>query len=781
MKVAGTPVAHDSALAHATGTARFADDLPDPPGLLHAALVLSPVARGTLHGVALAGARDAGALAGARDAGALAGARDTGAAPPGVVLLTAADIPGANDISPSGRSVEPLFAETEIRHHGQPIALVLAPTRDAALRAAAAAQPDITPLPALIEAEAALAQKSYLMPPQVIARGDAAAALATAPLTAQGDFRAGGQEHFYLESQVALAVPGEDGEIAITSSTQHPTEVQHIVGRVLGMEFNRVPVACRRMGGGFGGKESNASWIAAAAALGARVTGRPVKLRLARRADMAATGKRHPFLYRWQAGFDDTGRILALDATLAADGGHSLDLTPGVVFRAATHALNCYDVPDVRITALALRTDTVSHTAFRGFGGPQGVLLMEDVIRAVARATGLTPETVRERNFVGAPNDAVTPYGQAMEGDLIRRVWAECLADAEWEKRRGEIAAFNAAHPFIRRGLGSFALAFGISFGIRHLNQAGALVHVYTDGSIRLNHGGTEMGQGLNVKVAQVVAEVFGVPLERVRITATSTAEVPNTAPTAASTGSDLNGWAAHAAASTIRARMAEVAAALWEVPADSIAFADNRVHVARPGDNRAMEFGDLAHRCWIERVSLSATGFYRTPDIHWDPVAMRGEPFFYFSYGAAVAEVAVDIMTGEHRVLRVDLTQDCGRSLNPAIDRGQIEGAFVQGQGWLTCEELFWDAEGRQRTLGPSTYKIPGSRDAPPDFRVRLLRDAPARQDTIFRSKAVGEPPLMLATAVWNALRDATGVERLDLPATPERVLMALRAKAGR
>lgn len=747
----GAPVPHDSALAHCTGAARFVDDLPEPPGLLHAALVLSPVAHGTLGAIA---------------------------ASPGVLVVTAADIPGANDVSPSGKGDEPLFATGTIRHHGQPIAMVLAETRDAALRAAAAVRAEIAPLPPLLDLDEAIARQSFLMPPQVIARGDAAAAIAESPLTASGEFRAGGQEHFYLESQIALAVPGEDGEIAVTSSTQHPTEVQHIAGRVLGLDYNRIPVTCRRMGGGFGGKESNASWVAAVAALGARITGRPVKLRLPRKADMAATGKRHPFLYRWRAGFDGAGRILALEATLAADGGHSLDLTPGVVFRSLTHALNCYDVPAVRLTGLALRTNSVSHTAFRGFGGPQGVLLMEDVIRGVTRATGLSPEVVRERNFAGAPNDAITPYGQALEGDLIRRAWAECRADAGIEARRAEIAAFNASHPFLRRGLGSFALAFGISFGIRHLNQAGALVHVYTDGSVRLNHGGTEMGQGLNVKVAQVVAETFGVPLDRVRITATSTAEVPNTAPTAASTGSDLNGWAAHNAALTIRGRMAEVAAALWEVAAEDIAFAEGRVFVARPGDNRAMSFADLAHKCWLERVSLSATGFYRTPDIHWDPAAMKGEPFFYFSYGASFAEVVVDTLTGEHRVLRADLVQDCGRSLNPAIDRGQIEGAFVQGQGWLTCEELFWDAQGRQRTLGPSTYKIPGSRDAPPDFRVRLLAAAPARQATIFRSKAVGEPPLMLATAVWNALIDATGVARLDLPATPERVLMALRAK---
>ncbi|MBR0682715.1 xanthine dehydrogenase molybdopterin binding subunit [Roseomonas eburnea] len=754
----GAPIPHDSALAHATGAARFADDLAEPPGLLHGALVLSPVAHGLLAALDTATAR----------------------ALPGVVaVLTAADIPGANDVSPSGKGGETLFAERTVEHHGQPIALVLAETRDAALRAAAALEPAIAPLPALLDAEEALAHQAYLMPPQVIARGDAEHALDAAPLRAEGSFRSGGQEHFYLESQIAVATPGEDGEIAITSSTQHPTEVQHIAARVLGCDFNRIPVTCRRMGGGFGGKESNASWVAAAAAFGAQATGRPVKLRLARKADMAATGKRHPFLFRWRAGFDADGRILALDATLAADGGHSLDLTPGVVFRAITHALNCYDVPAVKLTALALRTNTVSHTAFRGFGGPQGVLLMEDVIRGVARATGHTPEEVRERNFAGAPNGGETPYGQALEGDLIRRVWAECRADAGWEARRQEIAAFNAAHPYLRRGLGSFVLAFGISFGVRHLNQAGALVHVYADGSIRLNHGGTEMGQGLNIKVAQVVAETFGVPLHRVRITATSTAEVPNTAPTAASTGSDLNGWAAHLAAGTIRGRMAGVAAALWEVPVEAIVFAGNRVFVDRPGDNRAMEFGELAHRCWIERVSLSATGFYRTPDIHWDAQAMRGEPFFYFSYGASVVEVVVDTLTGEHRVLRADLVQDAGRSLNPAVDRGQIEGAFVQGLGWLTCEELHWDEQGRQRTLGPSTYKIPGSRDVPPAFKVRLLSAAPARADTIFRSKAVGEPPLMLATAVWNALKDATGVERLDLPATPERVLMALAAKA--
>jgi len=745
----GAALLQDSALKHCTGEARFLDDLPESPGTLHAALALSPVAHGVLAPLDLAPAR----------------------AVPGVVAaLGPRDIPGRNDISPSGLAVEVLFAEGKVEHWGQPLAVIVATTRDAAIAGAAALRPSIEALPPVLSVEAALEAKALLMPPQVIERGDWQAALEAAPVKLEGEFRCGGQEHFYLEGQIALAIPGEDGDIALHSSTQHPTEVQHIAARVLGYDYNRITVQCRRMGGGFGGKESNASWVAAVAALAARATGRPVKLRLARKADMAATGKRHPFLYRWRAGCDAEGRLLALDATLAADGGHSLDLSGGVIFRAVTHALNAYDVPALRVTGLACKTNTVSNTAFRGFGGPQGALLMEDVLFAAARATGRPVDDLRERNFAGRPNGTETPYGQALEGDLIRRVWAEAKQGTDWERRRAEVDAFNASHPTLRRGLGGFALAFGISFGITAMNQAGALVHVYTDGSIRLNHGGTEMGQGLFIKVAQVVAEVFGVEVERIRITATSTAEVPNTAPTAASTGSDLNGWAAHAAASAIRGRMAEAAAALWGVPADEVAFAEGSVRAG----NHAMEFGELAQHCWAQRISLSATGFYKTPDIHWDAPTMRGQPFFYFSYGAAFAEVLVDRLTGEYRLTRADLVQDCGRSLNPAIDRGQIEGAFIQGLGWLTCEELWWDAQGRLRTLGPSTYKIPGSREMPPVFNLRLLADAPARANTIFRSKAVGEPPLLLATCVWNALRDATGAARLDLPATPERVLAA-------
>ncbi|MBK1658383.1 xanthine dehydrogenase molybdopterin binding subunit [Paracraurococcus ruber] len=749
----GAALRHDSALKHATGEARFLDDAPEPPGLLHAALALSPVAHGRILALDPAPAL----------------------ALPGVVaVLLPRDIPGRNDIAAAGAN-EVMLAEGIVEYAGQPLAVVVGETRDAALAGAAALAPEIAPLPPVLSIEEAIAREAWILPPQSITRGDVGEALANAPYRLAGEFRAGGQEHFYLEGQIALATPGEDGDIAVQSSTQHPTEVQHVVARVLGLDYNRVTVATRRMGGGFGGKESNASWVAAAAALAARRTGRPVKLRLSRKADMAATGKRHPFLYRWTAGCDASGRILALDAIMAADAGHSLDMTGGVIFRAITHALGPCDVPALSLRALACKTNTVSNTAFRGFGGPQGALLIEDVVHRVADALGVPPDVVRERNFAGGGNGTETPYGQHLEGDLIRRVWAEAKRDSDWDAKRAEITAFNAKHPLLRRGLGSMVLAFGISFGQMHMNQAGALVHVYTDGSIRLNHGGTEMGQGLFIKIAQVVADVFGVDPDRIAITATTTAEVPNTSPTAASTGSDLNGWAAHAAASAIRTRMAEVAAAEWGVAPGDIAFADGMV---RAGGNRAMTFGELAKLSYMRRVSLSATGFYKTPDIHWDRATMRGQPFFYFSYGAAVAEVAVDTLTGEHRCLGAWLVQDCGRSLNPAVDRGQVEGAFVQGLGWLTCEDLWWDAEGRLRTLGPSTYKIPGSRDVPPVFSTRLLEGAPARSETIFRSKAVGEPPLLLATAVWNALKDAIGTDRLDAPATPERVLMALRGR---
>jgi xanthine dehydrogenase large subunit len=756
---------HDSALKHVTGQALYIDDMPEPPDTLHAALVLSKVACGRLVRL------DADAAK---------------AMPDVVAVLGPQDIPGRNDIAAIGKN-EPLFAVDRIEFAGQTLAMVVAENLDAARAAAAKVIVEIEAEEPVLDIATALARESYVQAPATILRGDPDAALAAAPHRLTAEFSVGGQEHFYLEGQIAFALPGEDGDITVHSSTQHPTEVQHVCARLLGWDFNRVTAVVRRLGGGFGGKESNASWVAAAVAVAANHTGRPVKLRLPREVDMLTTGKRHGFDYRYTVGFDGEGRVLALDAVLAADAGWSLDMTPGVVTRALTHTDNAYWIPHFRAVGYACRTNKQSNTAFRGFGGPQGVVVMEDALDRIAHHLGRDPVEVRALNFYAEGRDE-TPYGQTVDENHLERCWAEVKTGGEIERRRAEIDAFNAANLVLKRGLGLFPLKFGISFNLPHMNQAGALVHVYTDGSIRLNHGGTEMGQGLFIKVAQVVAEVFQVDVDRIRPSATSTAEVPNTSPTAASTGSDLNGWAAWDAANTIRSRMVAYAAEHFGVAEADIAFADGTVRIAKPGSNQVLTFGELARLCWLGRVSLSATGYYKTPKIHWDPVAMHGRPFFYFSFGAAMAEVAIDTLTGESRVLRADLVQDCGRSLNPAIDLGQIEGAFVQGQGWLTCEELWWDASGRLRTAGPSTYKIPGSRDVPPMFNVKLLDNAPSREATIFRSKAVGEPPLMLATAVWTALKDAIGAVgdgkvavRLDAPATPERVLAAVeRVRQG-
>lgn len=752
------PLLHDSAEKHVSGTAVYVDDMPEPPHTLHAALVLSTVAHARLRHVDCVAALRA----------------------PGVAaVIGVKDIPGKNDIAPIVPG-EPLFPENIITHSGQPLAAVAAVTEDQARAAAQLVAIDCEPLQPILDVAEALEKHSFLAPPMTCASGDVAQGLVQSVHRLHGEFLVGGQEHFYLEGQVCLTVPGEDGDLDVYSSTQHPTEVQQICSRLLGTEFNKINVHVRRLGGGFGGKESNASWVAGIVALLAHKTAQPVKLRLPRDVDIIATGKRHGFLIRYEVGFADDGRLVALDVSIAANGGSSLDHTAAVVTRALTHIDNCYCIPHFRAVGYCCKTNTVSNTAFRGYGGPQGVMVMEDVIERIARHLRRTPEDIRSVNFYGERTGKMTPYGQCVKDNLIEQCVVQVMQDSKWNERRQSIVGFNKNSPIIKRGIGCFPLKYGISFTKAHLNQAGAFINIYADGSIRLNHGGTEMGQGLFVKVAQVVAEVFNVDIDRIAITATSTNEVPNTSPTAGSTGSDLNGWAAHDAASTLKRRMTEFAAQHFATSADKIVFRDNHIHI---GDsNRVLEFGELAKLCWFGRVSLSATGFYKTPDIHWDQQAMKGEPYFYFSYGAAVAEVAVDTLTGEARVLRADLVQDCGRSLNPAIDLGQIEGGFVQGLGWLTNEELWWDSQGRLRTAGPSTYKIPGSRDVPQHFNVRILEGAPMRGGSIFGSKGIGEPPIHLATAVWNALKDAISsvanhqfAAPLDTPATPERILAAV------
>jgi xanthine dehydrogenase large subunit len=763
LTVVAKPHPHDSARLHVTGAATYIDDMREPAGTLHVACGLSPKARGRILAIDLAAVR---------------------AAPDVVTVLTSADIPGDNDIAPSFAD-EPLLADNEVLFHGQPLFAVVARSRDAARRAARLAHVTIEDVEPIVSIEDALAAGTRVQPDYDFGRGDATTTLDASPRRLAASLHIGGQEHFYLEGQVALAIPGESGGITVHSSTQDPAEVQHIVARVLGLPAAAVVVETRRMGGAFGGKERQACQWAALAALAAHITGCPAKMRLDRDDDFALTGKRHDFRADWQAGFDDDGRLTAYDVVLNARCGCSVDLSPGVVDRAMFHAANAYYVPAVHISSRRLRTDTVSNTAFRGFGGPQGMLVIERVMDAIARATGRDPLDVRKTNL-HTPGRDITPYGMRVEDtDVLPRLIADLEHASEYRARRAEITAYNAHSRWLRRGIALTPVQFGISFTLPHLNQAGALVHVYQDGSVLLNHGGAEMGQGLFVKVAQVVAEEFGIPLEFVRPSATSTAIVPNASPTAASAGSDLNGMAARIAAAEIKVRLAAFAASLWEVGQHEIAFANGRVSAG----NKSMTFAELAHAARRGRIHLSAAGYYRTPDLDWNREARTGRPFYYFAYGAACSEVVIDTATGEMRLSRVDILHDVGRSLNPAIDIGQIEGGFVQGLGWLTTEELVYDSEGRLATHAPSTYKIPVAADVPAMFNVRLANTANPKP-TIYRSKGVGEPPLMLAISVFSAITDALASLApghhvpLDAPATPERILMAaeaLRSATGR
>jgi xanthine dehydrogenase large subunit len=753
LAVVRKPIVHDSARLHVQGTATYIDDIREPAGTLHVAVGLAPKARGRIVKLDLAAVRTA----------------------PGVVcVLTPADIPGKNDVSPAFGD-DPMFAETEVLFHSQALFAVLAETRDQARRAAKRFTIEIESEKPLVTTDDALAEDALVLPDYRFGRGEVAPALAEAALRAEGSFRIGGQEHFYLEGQAAFAMPGEAGEMLVHSSTQDPSEVQHVVARVLGCPDAFVTVETRRMGGGFGGKESQATQWAAIAALGAHVTGRPCKVRLDRDDDFVLTGKRHDFRCDWRVGYDTQGRIAAYAVDLNARCGYSADLSLGVVDRAMFHAANSYWLPVAAIRSKRLKTHTVSNTAFRGFGGPQGMLAIERVMEAIAQERGLDPLDVRKANFY-TPGRDLTPYGMQVEDtETLHGIVDALETSADYRRRRAEIAAFNRTSRHLKKGLALTPVQFGISFTLIHLNQAGALVHVYQDGSIHLNHGGTEMGQGLFIKVAQVVAEEFGVPIEWVRITATNTAKVPNASPTAASSGSDLNGMAAQIAARAIKERMIDFAAEHWQVARDQIAFRDGLVLIG----NEAIAFRDLARQCRLARVQLSHAGFYKTPVIHWDRANATGRPFLYFAYGAACAEVLIDTLTGEMRLTRADILHDVGKSLNPAIDLGQIEGGFVQGMGWLTTEELVFSSEGVLRTHAPSTYKIPVASDVPADLRVALYQSG-NRQATIYRSKAVGEPPLMLAISVFCAVLDALHALApgrqvpLDAPATPEAILIA-------
>ena len=747
---------HESAHLHVSGQALYADDIPLPPNTLHAAFGLSSIAHGRIRSMDL---------------------EPVQAAPGVLAVATAADVPGENNYG-SVVHDDPIFAPGLVEYAGAPLFAVAADTYTAARKAARLARVEYDPLPAILDIRAALAANTTVMPTQRLVRGRPHEVLSQAPRRLKGTVHIGGQDHFYLEGQIAIAVPQEDGAMLIHSSTQHPSEVQQIVAHALAKHANQVTVQCRRMGGGFGGKETQPALIAAAAAVMANKTRRPVKLRLDRDTDMVLTGKRHDFLADYEVGFDSTGRITALTVMLASRCGYSADLSGPVNDRAVMHIDNAYFLENVEIVSQRCKTHTVSNTAFRGFGGPQGMVVIEQIVDSIARALGMDPLAVRRRNFYGSSDRNVTHYGQLVEDNLVHLIVERVAESSQYRERRKRIAEWNATQPLIRRGIALTPVKFGISFTATMFNQAGALVHVYTDGTVLLNHGGTEMGQGLFTKIAQVVATEFGLPLTAIRVSATDTSKVPNTSATAASASADLNGKAAQAAAQTIRHRLTQFACEAFSVSEAEVSFRDGQVFVGA----QRLAFAELVQQAYRARISLSSTGFYRTPRIQYDKNTLRGRPFFYYAYGAAVSEVAVDTLTGETQLLRVDILHDAGKSLNPAIDLGQIEGGFLQGVGWLTSEELWWNEQGELRTHAPSTYKIPTARDWPPHWRVELLDGRPNSEETIYRSKAVGEPPLMLAISVLMAIRDAIascGQSRalpdLVAPATPEAVLRCL------
>lgn len=760
----GRELAHESATLHVTGEAVYTDDIAELRGTLYAALVLSPVAHGELIGEGI----DRAALL----------------AEHGVVaVFTARDIPGENNCGPIVHD-DPFLAAGKVEFLGQPVAVVVARDMLYAREAAKKAKVQVQELPAILTIDEAMAQGSFIMPPKGISRGDAAAQIAKAPHRLSGRTHCGQQEQFYLEGQITYAVPREDGQLTLYVSTQHPDGNQREAAAALNLGTHDVEVICRRMGGGFGGKEGNASIFSQSAALAAFHLKRPVKLRVNRDDDMMITGKRHDFRIDYEVGFDDNGRILGIDVVLASRCGYSTDFSGPVNDRAVLHIDNCYYLPHLKIISHRCKTHMQSATAFRGFGGPQGMFGIETVIEQIANKLGKDPLDVRRANLYrdpalsGDPQSMTTQYNQQIEDFIADKVLDQLESESGYRARREAVRTFNASHQGRKRGLALVPLKFGISFTATMLNQGAALVNVYQDGTVSVNHGGTEMGQGLNTKMAQVAADGLGIPVTLVRVTATDTQKVPNASATAASSGADINGAAINNACDQLRARLAPVAARMLGCDASQVKFSGGHAHDGQCG-GKTVAWGALVKQAWLDRVGLGVTGFYMTPEIQYDFMTLQGRAFYYFCYGAALTEVEIDTLTGEWWLKAVDIVHDVGRSINPAIDRGQIEGAYVQGMGWLTMEECIWDKRGKLLTHGPSTYKIPVAGDVPEHFRVSLF-DGENIKPTPHRSKAVGEPPLMLALSAYFALRDAVAatapakVLSMDAPATPERILLA-------
>ena len=752
----GASLAHDSARRHVTGEALYVDDRARVGGQLFACVGASTIAHGRVKTMDLSRVRKAAGV---------------------VDVITFADVPGQLDIGPVFPG-DPLLVADTIEYVGQPLFAVAAIDFVSARKALAHARIEYQPQTPILDLAEAVEKSFYVRPPHRMKRGDFDAAINSSAHRISGEMRVGGQEHFYLEGQASTAIPEEDGGVTIHSSTQNPSETQKLVAQVMGLPMNKVTVVTRRMGGGFGGKETQAGAWACFAALFALRNQLVVVCKLARRDDMVMTGKRHGFLNRFDVGFDHHGSITAVNYVLAGQCGNSPDLSDAIVDRAMFHCDNCYYLPDVIIDGLRCKTHVVSNTAFRGFGGPQGMIVMESVIDEIAFALGKDPLEIRKTNlYADAPRN-VTPYHQQMTTFTVPQIIEQLESESDYQRRRKQIKAFNAASPILKKGMALTPVKFGISFTVSHLNQAGALVHLYTDGSILVNHGGTEMGQGLMIKIVQIVAREFGADPQRINASATRTDKVPNTAPTAASSGTDINGMAARNAAHTIKQRLIAHLSEQYKVAESKVVFADDCVTVA----GESLSFAQVAKSAWLARVQLSAAGFYQTPKIHYDRETASGRPFYYFANGAAVSEVIIDTLTGEYKLLRADIVHDVGNSINPAMDIGQIEGGYLQGVGWLTCEELKWDESGRLLSDSPATYKIPAIADAPPLFNVRLLENSPNTEATIFHSKAVGEPPLMLGISAWCAIRDAIAASadyhifpQLNAPATPEEILHAV------
>lgn len=747
---------HESAIKHVTGQAVYIDDMPEWPNELHVATGLSTEAHADIVSINL----------------------DKVRAYPGVVdVIVQADIPGEVDVSPV-LSGDLLLAGDFVHFIGQAIFAVAATSLRAAKQAVSLAEIEYKPREATLHPRQSLERQEFVLPTHTISCGDAKGALESAPNKLKSDLYIKGQEHFYLEGQISVATPNEDGGVQVFASSQHPAEVQKLVARVLGLPVAQVLVEVRRMGGGFGGKESQAAVLGCMAAVLAVRNRCPVKYRMPRQDDMVQTGKRHDFWNSYEVGFSDAGEILAAEYDMVGKCGCTADLSDGVVDRAMFHADNAYFLPNVRISGYRGKTHTVSNTAFRGFGGPKGVILAENVIEEIACAVGKDALDIRKLNcYQGEKN--TTPYGQKIDDDVLLTLIEELETSSNYRARREAIKAFNKKNPFLKKGLALTPVKFGISFTSKHLNQGGALLHIYTDGSVHVSHGGTEMGQGLYTKVAQIVAKAFGIDYQRVNVGSTRTDKVPNASPTAASAGTDLNGMAALDAAMTIKSRLQEFAMEHFGIAADAFAIEDDQVILG----SETMSFPEFIKLAYMNRVSLSSTGFYKTPKIGYDRKAAKGRPFLYFANGAAVSEVIVDTFTGEYKVTQVDILHDVGDSINADLDIGQIEGAFVQGMGWLTSEELSWDDKGRITTNSPANYKIPTSADIPEKFNVKLF-DRPNSEESVYRSKAVGEPPLMLGISVWCALKDAcasvadhTFSPPLAVPATPEAVFYAMQA----